>query len=86
MQHCRMSVVVPISKRGTVTLPPGLRRRFGFDQMENPLVIIEERDGELILRPAAAIPVRDLPASVIEQWIAEDEAGMAEFTASEGGR
>jgi hypothetical protein len=50
------------------------------------MVILEERDGELILRPAAAIPVRDLPASLIEQWIAEDEAGMAQFKASGGGR
>jgi bifunctional DNA-binding transcriptional regulator/antitoxin component of YhaV-PrlF toxin-antitoxin module len=79
MRHCSMTTVVPISKRGTVTLPPALRRKFGFDQMENPLVIIEERDGEMILRPAAAVPVRDLPKELIEQWIAEDEAGMAEF-------
>jgi len=49
-------------------------------------VILEERDGELILRPAAAVPVRDLPASLIEQWIAEDEAGMAQFKASGDGR
>ncbi len=84
MQHYRMSSsVIPISKRGTVTLPPSLRRKYGFDRMENPLVILEERDGELILRPAAAIPVRDLPADVIDQWIAEDEAEMAKFTASD---
>lgn len=51
--------------------------------MKNPLVIIEERDGELILRPAAAVPVRDLPASEIKQWIAEDEAGMAKFRGSD---
>ena len=50
--------------------------------MENPLIIIEERDGEMILRPAAAIPVRDLPINMIEGWIADDEAGMTEFKAS----
>ena len=86
MQHYCMSTALPISKRGTVTLPPALRRKYGFDQMENPMVILEERDGELILRPAAAIPVRDLPASLIEQWIAEDEAGLEQFKASGGGR
>ena len=64
MRHCRMAVVVPISKRGTVTLPPALRRRLGLDT-ENPLVIIEERGGELILRPAVAIAVRDIPEGVI---------------------
>lgn len=77
-----MSTVLPISKRGTVTLPPALRRKYGFDQMENPLVILEERDGELILRPAAAVPVRDLPLAVIKDWIAEDESGMREFEES----
>jgi len=82
-----MSTALPISKRGTVTLPPALRRKYGFDQMENPMVILEERDGELILRPAAAIPVRDLPSELIGQWIADDEAEMAEFKASaDGGR
>jgi antitoxin PrlF len=71
-----------MSKRGTVTLPPALRRKFGLDRMDNPLVIIEERDGELILRPAAAVPVRDLPKSVIDGWITDDEAGMREFDAT----
>ena len=77
-----MTMVIPMSKRGTVTLPPALRRKFGLDRMDNPLVIIEERDGELILRPAAAVPVRDLPKSVIDGWITDDEAGMREFDAT----
>lgn len=80
MLQCRMTVVVPISKRGTLTLPPSLRRRFALESA-NAFVIIEERDGELVLRPAAAVPVRDLPSAVIENWIQEDEAGMREFDA-----
>lgn len=79
MQQYSMTTVLPMSKRGTVTLPPALRRKFGLDRMDNPLVMIEERDGELILRPATAVAVRDLPKGVIEGWIAEDEAGMREF-------
>lgn len=46
------------------------------------MVILEERDGELVLRPAAAVSLRDLPKGLIEEWIAEDEAGMAAFAAS----
>jgi len=46
------------------------------------LVIIEERDGELVLRPAVAVAVRDLPKAVLERWIQEDEAGMREFEAT----
>ena len=76
-----MATMVPVSKRGTVTLPPELRRRLGLDVMENPLVLIEERDGEIILRPAVAVPIRDLSESTIAEWIAEDEQGMREFEA-----
>ena len=79
MQHCGMTTVVPISKRGAVALPPALRRKFGFGSGDNPLILIEERDGEVILRPASAVTVRDIPAEVIQGWITEDEAGMREF-------
>jgi bifunctional DNA-binding transcriptional regulator/antitoxin component of YhaV-PrlF toxin-antitoxin module len=81
MRQCGMAVVVPISKRGTVTLPPALRRKFGLGTVANPLVLIEERDGELVLRPAAAVAVREISQAVIDGWIAEDEAGMREFEA-----
>ena len=76
-----MTIVVPISKRGAVTLPPALRRKFGFGAGDNPLIIIEERDGEIVLRPASAVTVRDIPTEVITGWINADEAGMREFEA-----
>ncbi|MDB6135706.1 MAG: hypothetical protein JWM59_3949 [Verrucomicrobiales bacterium] len=82
MRLCFMTTVVPITKRGAVTLPPALRRKFGFGSGDNPLVLIEERDGEIILRPASAVTVRDIPAQVIQTWMAEDEAGMREFESS----
>lgn len=78
MLRCRMTTVVPVSKRGSITLPPAWRRKSGLDS-ENPLVILEERDGELVLRPAVAVPVRDIPKATIEAWVAEDETGMREF-------
>ena len=83
MRHCRMTTIVPISKRGTVTLPPFFRRKLGFGAGDNPLIMIEERDGEIVLRPASAVTVRDIPAHVIQGWISEDEAGMREFESLE---
>ena len=82
MQHCRMTTTLPLSKRGSLTLPPELRRKMGLDKLRNPLVLVEERDGGLFLQPAVAMPVRDLPKKQIQAWIARDEADMAAFKAA----
>lgn len=79
MRYCGMTTVVPISKRGAVTIPPALRRKLGFGSGENPLILVEERDGAIILRPANAVPLREISTEVIQGWIADDEAGMREF-------
>lgn len=79
MQYCGMAIAVPISKRGTVTIPPEIRKRLGVDRLENPMLLVEERDGKLYLEPAAAIPVRDIPQSTLRGWIKEDEAEMNVF-------
>jgi len=71
-----MAIAVPISKRGTFTIPPEIRKRLGVDKLENPMLLVEERDGKLYLEPAAAIPVRDIPKAKLENWIAADEAEM----------
>ena len=73
MHHYGMSQILPVSKRGTITLPPAYRRKLGLDRMENPLVIAEERNGKLILEIATAVPVRDIPERTIRGWIEEDE-------------
>lgn len=81
MQHCSMTTTLPMSKRGSLTLPPALRRKMGLDKMRNPMVIVEEREGGLFLQPAFALPIRDIPKKQIEKWIVRDEAGMAAFVA-----
>jgi bifunctional DNA-binding transcriptional regulator/antitoxin component of YhaV-PrlF toxin-antitoxin module len=79
LQYCSMAIAIPISKRGTVTIPPEFRKRLGVDKLENPMLLVEERDGKLYLEPAAAIPVRDIPKATLESWIAADEAEMTAF-------
>lgn len=83
LQHCCLSTItIPMTKRGSLTLPPSLRRKMGLDKLRNPMVVVEERDGGLFLQTAVAMPVRDLPKGTIEQWIARDEADMAAFRAT----
>lgn len=62
-------------------MPPALRRRLGLEGLENPMLIAEEIDGKLVLEPATAIPVRDIPKATIRQWISEDEAALKAYRA-----
>jgi hypothetical protein len=42
------------------------------------MMLVREQDGRIIMEPAAAIPLRDIPKKTIEEWVAEDEAAMEE--------
>lgn len=77
-----MTTTLPLSKRGTLTLPPALRRKMGLDKLNNPMLLVEERDGGLFLHPAVALPMRDLPKAQLKAWIARDEAEMKAFQAT----
>ena len=77
-----MTTTLPVSKRGTLTLPPSLRRKLGLDRLSSPMVIVDERDGGIFLQPAAAVPVRDIPKETIARWIARDETEMAQFASA----
>jgi bifunctional DNA-binding transcriptional regulator/antitoxin component of YhaV-PrlF toxin-antitoxin module len=78
MRGTGMAQVLPVSIRGTITLPPAYRRKLGLDRMENPLILAEEKDGKLVLEVAAAVRMRDIPAATVKGWLLEDEkAGAA---------
>lgn len=72
LQYCGMTSI-PISKRGTITLPPEMRRKLGLDTAQHPLMLVELRDGGIFLQPAEAVPVRDIPEEMLQSWIAADE-------------
>lgn len=44
-----------VGKRGTVVVPVNLRHKYGFH--EGVIIIAEERDDGLLLRPAMAVPL-----------------------------
>jgi len=66
-----------LSKRGSLTLPPAIRRRLGLDRVDHPLLIVEERNGGVFLHPAAATPLRDISGDTVKGWIKDDESAMA---------
>ena len=44
-----------VGKRGTVVIPVGMRRKYGFE--EGSLVVAEPRAEGVLLRPVVALPV-----------------------------
>lgn len=50
-----LSETSKVGKRGTVVIPVSLRRRFGIE--EGALVIAEEREDGVLIRPAVAVPI-----------------------------
>ncbi len=74
MTGSRNTVVV--SARGQITLPADLRHRLGIK--EGDVVTLEERNGELVLRPAAVVELTMYSDEDIARWDAEDELSDAE--------
>ncbi|MFM8657301.1 MAG: AbrB/MazE/SpoVT family DNA-binding domain-containing protein [Chthoniobacterales bacterium] len=70
---------LPVSKRGTITLPPEFRKALGLGAAENPMMLAELRNGGVFLQPAEALPVRDIPLEQMKKWIADDERDAEGF-------
>ncbi len=73
---------IPISKRGTITLPPEIRRALGLDSVEHPMLLVELRARGVFLQPA--MPVREIPLETLQEWIAEDERDAEGFWKAAG--
>lgn len=73
-----MRTPVRVSRRGTFTVPLAMRRRLGLNR-PNSIVVVEEREAGLFLRPSVAVSVRSLTKKQIERWISRDKAEMAAF-------
>lgn len=65
-----MKQYLSISKKGQITLPVELRRKMRFEP--GGTLIAEERDGELILRPAAVLEIDLYSDKDIAGWDRED--------------
>ncbi|MHB1680424.1 MAG: AbrB/MazE/SpoVT family DNA-binding domain-containing protein [bacterium] len=66
-----------VGERGQITIPINLRKKYNIKSKQP--VILEERDGELIIKPAHAIPLKKLKQAVrtfddnfIKELIEED--------------
>lgn len=74
-----MQATVIVSGRGQMTLPAGLRKKFGLQQ--GGPVIIEERDGEVVLKPAVVMEVGFYSDDEIVAWDRDDSLSADERAA-----
>jgi antitoxin PrlF len=68
-----------VSGRGQITLPANMRKRLGIEA--GGVLIAEEREGDIVLRPAAVLEIETYSDADIARWDAEDRLDDAERTA-----
>lgn len=73
-----MRETVIVSNRGQLTLPIILRKRFGIQ--DGGPVIIEDRDGEIVLKPAVVMEVELYSDEQIAAWNHADHLDNDERT------
>ncbi len=71
-----MRQTVIVSNRGQITLPMVLRKRLGIK--DGGAVILEERDNELVLKPAMVVEVEIYTDAQVAEWDKADRLGDGE--------
>jgi len=69
-----------LGARGTVVIPARLRKRFGLE--EGALLIVEETERGLLLRPAMAVPVEEYSKARRAEFILNNVANAEEYAAA----
>ena len=60
-----------VSSRGQITLPSELRKSLGLK--EGGVVTVEERGGEIVLRPATVLEIDVYSDEQIKEWNTQDK-------------
>ena len=71
-----MKESVLVTSRGQITLPAGIRKRLGIKA--GGVVLLEERNGELVVRPAAVMEIENYSDEDIASWDKKDRLTEAE--------
>jgi antitoxin PrlF len=65
-----MKSTLIVSGRGQITLPSVLRKKMGIK--DGGVVTVEEKDGKLLITPAALMEVEMYTDDQIKEWLEED--------------
>jgi AbrB family looped-hinge helix DNA binding protein len=67
---------IVVSGRGQITLPASMRKRLGIKA--GGVLVVEDRKGELVLRPAAIVELDTYTEEEIARWEREDRLAPGE--------
>lgn len=70
-----------MGKRGTVVIPARLRERFGL--RDGDLIIAEEREEGILLRPAVAVPVEVYTPRRKAEFLLSNAVGEEDYARAE---
>lgn len=59
-----------VSSRGQLTLPSEMRKKYKID--DGSILVAEDRNGEIVLRPATVMEVEYYSDDQINEWAASD--------------
>jgi AbrB family looped-hinge helix DNA binding protein len=71
-----MNMLVDINKRGALTLPKEIRRKYGLEQ--GGQVIIQATEDGILLMPGAAFPIEIYTPGRLKEF-AEEEQKLARY-------
>lgn len=74
--RCPVKENIVVSGRGQITLPASMRRRLGIKA--GGVLVVEDRKGELVLRPAAVVELDTYTDEEISRWEREDRLAPGE--------
>ncbi len=76
-----MSEPTRVGKRGTIVLPAKMRKRYGFE--EGTMVVAEEAEYGVLLRPAAVLPVEIYSPERKAEFLLANAVGSKDRKAAE---
>jgi AbrB family looped-hinge helix DNA binding protein len=66
-----------VGKRGTIVVPARLRKRFGIE--EGSIVIAEEKDDGILIRPAMVVPVERYTPERKAEFLLSNAVGESDY-------
>lgn len=69
-----------VGKRGAIVVPARMRRKFGIE--EGSLVIAEERNDGILIRPAVAVPVEIYTPARVAEFLLSNAVDAKDYRAA----